>query len=266
MCPLLWPSLPCCLYCPMLEWWRLTGSFCCSIPSLSGIVPAFEGTVSCQFPQSVCMKHHDPVDSGGGCRGGSHWGLLLSLGSSGTIIQVQVSFKQSRLFCLELAPQSRMEPHHHRFGPVTIGLLLVHWLRWLDQVDQLVLELHWMAPPLLQSSVQLILISLGPGCRTLKPHWQHGHHIGWERRSWMSCRSRAYSRTIRADSWTILQAPATSPSKCMSTDSASVSWEICVASLLRNCKDTSRLGQISNNVPGKSPAGIFEGKEANHFF
>ena len=29
---------------------------------------------------------------------------------------------------------------------------------------------------------------------------------------------------------------------------------------------TYRLGQISNNVPGKSPAGIFEEKEANHFF
>ena len=29
---------------------------------------------------------------------------------------------------------------------------------------------------------------------------------------------------------------------------------------------TISLGQISNNVPGKSPAGIFEEKEANHFF
>ena len=27
-----------------------------------------------------------------------------------------------------------------------------------------------------------------------------------------------------------------------------------------------RLGQISNNVPEKIPAGIFEEKEANHFF
>ena len=44
------------------------------------------------------------------------------------------SGKQSRLLCLELASQSRMEPHHHRFGPVTVGLPLV---RWLDQVDQL---------------------------------------------------------------------------------------------------------------------------------
>ena len=32
------------------------------------------------------------------------------------------------------------------------------------------------------------------------------------------------------------------------------------------CIVDSRLGQISNNVPGKSPAGIFEEKEANHFF
>ena len=35
-----------------------------------------------------------------------------------------------------------VEPHHHRFGPVTVGIPLVRWLRWLDQVDQLVLELH----------------------------------------------------------------------------------------------------------------------------
>ena len=27
-----------------------------------------------------------------------------------------------------------------------------------------------------------------------------------------------------------------------------------------------RLGQIYNNVPGKSPAGIFEEKQENHFF
>ena len=38
--------------------------------------------------------------------------------------------------------------------------------------------------------------------------------------------------------------------------------EVHVGVHTRDC----RLGQISNNVPGKSPAGIFEEKEANHFF
>ena len=34
----------------------------CFLPRPSGILPAFEGTVPCQFPQFVCMKHHNPVN------------------------------------------------------------------------------------------------------------------------------------------------------------------------------------------------------------
>ena len=32
------------------------------------------------------------------------------------------------------------------------------------------------------------------------------------------------------------------------------------------CVIHTRLGQISNNVPGKNPVGIFEEKGANNFF
>ncbi len=62
MCPLHWSSPPSGLYCSMLAWWIHPGRCFLAMPSPSGILPAFEGTVPCQFPQCVCMKHHNPVN------------------------------------------------------------------------------------------------------------------------------------------------------------------------------------------------------------
>ena len=82
------------------------------------------------------------AESATGSAAKSAAGSAAGFDSSDTIIEGQVAFKQSRMLCLELTPQSQMEPQHHIFGPVTVGLPLFHWLRWFDQVDQLVLELY----------------------------------------------------------------------------------------------------------------------------
>ena len=46
---------------PLLRGWNWSYL---AMPCPNGIVAPFECTVNCQFPQSVCMKHHDPVVSG----------------------------------------------------------------------------------------------------------------------------------------------------------------------------------------------------------
>ncbi len=62
MCYLHWSSPPSGLYCPMLAWWIHPGRCFLAMPRPSGIPPAFEGTLPCQFPQFVFMKRHNPVD------------------------------------------------------------------------------------------------------------------------------------------------------------------------------------------------------------